>query len=195
LAARGAELLAVDPETFPLVVGWRSDFGAARPHDAFGPGILGVPADWGVELPDGATSISATGLLVPETWADRETQGPQDPVRLMARFVDERGRFRVHVADASFNDEGWSTARIDLSGLTARGGALDDAESLVLQALWVERDGATGAAINASRVLLDDWVVSSPAGTESIQDEVDTEFSAQSGLVVEEVEGDTAADI
>ena len=195
LAARGSELLAVDPETFPLVVGWRSDFGAATPEGAFGPDVLGAPADWGVDLPEDVTSISAAGVIVPDTWAEREERGPQDPVRLMARLVDERGRFRFHAADASFTDEGWSTATIDLSGIVALNGPFEDAETLVLQAVWVERDGSPGSAIDDGRVLVDDWMASSPSGSESIQTAIDDEFSAQAGLRLGEVDGTLAADV
>jgi len=195
LAPRGAELLAVDPETFPSVVGWRSDFGAATAADAFGPGVLGGPANWGVELPVGVTSIAVDGVLVPETWAERERSGPQDPVRLVARLVDERGRFRVHAADVSFTDEGWSTVSLDLSGVTALSGPLPDAESLVLHAVWVERDGGPGAAADAGRVLVDDWIASSPSGFVSIQSEIDAELSAQSNLRIDLVIGTTAAEV
>ena len=193
LASRGAELLAVDPETFPSVVGWRSDFGAATPEDAFGPGVLGAPTDWGVELPDGVSSISVTGVLVPATWADRAEEGPQDPVRLMARLVDDRGRFRFHAADASFTDEGWSRAIIDLAGFAALNGTFEDAEALVLQSLWVERDGGSGIAVDEGRVLVDEWLASSPVGDVSIDAGIDDEFSGQAGLRVEEVSGSTAA--
>ncbi|MCH7584795.1 MAG: ABC transporter permease [Acidobacteria bacterium] len=195
LAPRGAELLAVDPETFPSVLGWRGDFGAATAEDAFGPGVLGGRADWGVELPAGVTSIGVDGLLIPEPWAERERSGPQDPVRLLARLVDERGRFRVHAADVSFTDEGWSTVSIDLSGVTALSGPLPDAESLVLQAVWVERDGGPGAAVDAGRVLVDAWLAISPGGSESIQSQVDAELSAQSNLRLERVDGTAAADV
>jgi hypothetical protein len=195
LASRGAELLAVDPATFPDVVGWRSDFGTPTPEEAFGPATLGEPSDWGVELPDGATSISVDGVLVPSSWADRVADGPSDPVRLMARLVDERGRFRVHAADVSFTDEGWSTVTIDLAGFGALNGPLPDAESLVLQALWVERDGRTGgSALLFGSVLLDGWVATGSGGSVSIQEGIDAEFIGQANMRVGTVPGTTAAD-
>ncbi len=195
LAARGAELLAVDPATFPSVVGWRSDFGAASPQEAFGPDVLGPPADWGVELPAGVTSLAVDGVIVPAPWAERDRDGPQDSVRLMARLIDERGRFRFYSADTSFTDEGWSTVTMSLSGVTALNGPFDDGESLVLQAVWVERDGGSGAALDAARVLVDEWTASSPAGGESIEAAIGAEFSAQSNLRLEEVDGTLAAEV
>ena len=62
----------------------------------------------------------------------------------MARFVDELQRFRVHAADVSFTDEGWVEVEILTSGGAALNGPLPDAESLTLQALWLERDAASG---------------------------------------------------
>jgi hypothetical protein len=195
LAARGAELLAVDPATFPMVVGWRSDFGAGSAEEAFGPDVLGAPADWGVELPAGVTSISTEGLLVPESWAEREVSGSQDPARLMARLVDERGRFRVHAADRSFTDGGWSTVTIALSGITALNGPFDDAESLVLQAVWVESDVRYGASVNSGQILIDGWTALSAEGPQSIQAAINDGFTPHSNLHIEEVDGTTAADV
>ena len=195
LATRGAELLAVDPATFPDVVAWRPDFGAATAEAAFGPETLGAPSDWGVELPQGAVSISASGVVVPTPWAEREVAGPQDPVRLLARLVDEEGRFRIHAADAPFTDEGWTTVTIDLAGPEALNGPLPEAESLVLQAVWVESDSATGAALSAGRLLVDDWVVLAGAGPQPIEEEVEAEFTAHAGMRVEEVDGTTATEV
>lgn len=193
LSARGSELLAVDPESFPLVVGWRSDFGAATAEAAFGPSVLGGPADWGVELPAGVTSVAVDGVVVPDSWSARDRSGPQEPVRLMVRVVDERGRFRVYAADTSFTDDGWSTATVGLGGFDAINGPFDEGESLVLQAVWVERDGAAGRSLDAGRILLDGWRAITGSGSESIQDAIATEFDPQS-LRLDTVDGSTAAE-
>jgi hypothetical protein len=194
LASRGAELLAVDPATFGQVVAWRNDFGAATADDAFGPAVLGEPSDWGVELPAGATAISVDGVVIPETWATREVSGAKDPIRLMVRLVDDRGRFRVYAAGASFTDAGWSTATIDLGGFAALNGPFEESASLVLQSVWVERDSGTGSALGAGSVLIGGWAVTSPSGVESIEDPIGAEFTGHSGLEVDEVDGTAAAD-
>lgn len=195
LASRGAELLAVDPLTFPDVVAWRGDFGASTPEEAFGPAVLGEQADWGVELPMGATAIDVDGVLVPAAWADREERGPASPVRLMARLVDERGRFRIHAADASFTDEGWSTVSIDLAGFEAINGPFGDAETLVLQSVWVEGDGATGgSALQAGQVLVDAWVASAGDEAVSIDDAMGEELTGHSNMLVDAVSAAAAAD-
>jgi len=195
LASRGSEMLAVDPATFPSVVSWRSDFGAVTAEEALGVEALGTPGDWGVDLPSDAEQMTVDGVLVPDTWADRERLGPQDPVRLMARFVDDRGQFRIHAADTSFTDEGWTTVSIDLDGATAVNGPFDPPRTLTLQSVWVERDGPPGSALDAGRVLVDGWEVETPDGTVSIQEELDAEFSAQSNLRLDTVDGTTAADV
>jgi hypothetical protein len=195
LASRGAELLAVDPATFPNVVGWRSDFGAASAGDVFGSQTLGVPSDWGVELPAGVTAVSVDGVLVPDTWVARNSSGPKDPVRLMARVVDDRGRFRIYAANASFTDEGWSTVTIDLAGATAVNGPFGSSASLVIQSVWVERDGGSGSALDAGQVLVDGWVAQAPSGAVSIQESVEAEFTAQSNLRLDTVDGTFAADV
>jgi hypothetical protein len=193
LAERGSELLAIDPATFPEVTAWRPDFGAATAEAAVGTSVLGPPVDWGIELPVGATRITVDGILVPESWVVRQTVGPQTPVRLMARLVDEDGQYRIHAADYSFADSHWASVTLDLSGDAAINGVFDDSASLVLQSLWVERDGGTGASLDRGSLLLDEWTVVSPAGEESLAGAITEEFEPFEQLSVSTVSGSAAA--
>ena len=194
LASRGSEMLAVDPTTFPAVLTWRNDFGAPTAQEAFGPDALGLPADWGVELPPGVEAITVDGVIVPAAWADIERLGHSDPIRLMARLVDDRGRFRIHTAATSFTDEGWATVAIPLSGDSALNGPFDQAGSLVLQSLWLERDASTGDVLDRGEVLVADWGAVAAEGRVSIDDAVSAEFTGHASLTVKEVDGRYAAD-
>ena len=194
LSSRGSELLGIDPDTFPAVLAWREDFGAESGGAAFGPEILGEPADWGVELPVGVEAVRVEGLVVPNTWASIETDGHADPVRLMARLVDDRGRFRLHAASTSFTDEGWAVVEIPLGGSLAINGPFDESSSLVLQALWLERDALTGAALEAGSVLVDGWEAVAPDGEVSIAEGIAEEFTDHGNLEVHQVDGRYAFD-
>ncbi|HUG75042.1 MAG TPA: ABC transporter permease, partial [Acidimicrobiia bacterium] len=119
--------------------------------------------------------------------------GPKDGVRLMARLVDDRGQYRIHTADAAFGDGHWRTALLDLSGAAALNGPFEDAGSLVLQSVWVERDSVTGASLTAGELLLDRWEVVSPAGVDSLEAALADQFGAQEGLQVSRVPGTTAS--
>lgn len=193
LAERGSELLAIVPETFPQVTAWRDDFGGATAEEVLGPDVLGPQIDWGITLPPGATQIRVDGMLIPEPWALREVDGPQDGVRLMARIVDGAGRYRIHAADGSFVDTHWRSIALDLSGDSAINGPFDDTGPLTLQALWLERDAGTGAALDAGDLMLDHWTVVSSAGTEPFGEEISREFAPKAGMSTRTVAGDTAA--
>ncbi|HLA66896.1 MAG TPA: ABC transporter permease [Acidimicrobiia bacterium] len=194
LASRGSELLGVDPVTFPAVLTWRDDFGASTAVDAFGPETLGPPADWGVELPPDVQLIRVDGVIVPTSWADIAQNGHAEPVRLMARLVDDRGRFRIYAASTSFTDEGWATIDIPLSGGVAINGPFDQTGSLVLQSLWVERDTSTGNVLESGVVLVAGWEAVTPGGATPIGDGVDTEFTGHDGMSVGAADGGYAAD-
>lgn len=193
LSSRPAELLAIEPEVFPDVVSWRSDFGAPSAKEAFGPEVLGSPIDWGVELPADVTAISVDGVVVPASWAEREASGPQDPIRVMARLVDENGFFRVHASTSALTDVGWSTVMIPLGGEVAINGPLEAAQSLVLQAVWLESDVATGSPLAGGRVLLDDFIALAASGDIAITSVLSEELGPQSVLRVDDAPGDAAA--
>jgi len=193
LTNRGAELIAVDPDTFPAVLAWRADFGAPTAADLFGPATLGGPPDWGVELPPGVTALRVDGVVVPDDWESRVTDGERPPIRMMARVVDEQLRLRIHAATASFTDGGWSTVEIPLDGASARNGPFPDATTLVLQALWVEQDVAGIALVNGD-VLVDGWVAISPVGEQPLEEAITAEFTGHENLDVSEVAGSIAAD-
>ena len=194
LASRGSELLGVEPGSFSEVVTWRRDFGADSASAAFGPEVLGAPADWGVELPAGVEAIRVDGLIVPVAWADVERLGHADPVRLMARLVDDLGRFRIYSASSSFTDEGWATVEIPLGPGEAINGPFDEPGSLVLQALWLERDALTGNVLNDGQVLVAGWEAVTPGGSVPIEEAVSEEFTGREDMSIVEVEGRYAAD-
>jgi len=194
LASRGSELLGVEPVSFSEVLTWRSDFGADSASAAFGPEVLGAPADWGVELPAGVEAIRVDGLIVPGAWADVERLGHDDPVRLMARLVDDLGRFRIYSASTSFTDEGWATVEIPLRSDDAINGPFDDSESLVLQALWLERDALTGNVLNDGQVLVAGWEAVTPGGVVPIGEAIGEEFVGREDLSIAEVEEGYAVD-
>lgn len=193
LAERGSELLAIVPETFTQVTSWRKDFGSGTAEQVLGPAVLGPPIDWGIELPPGASAIRVDGMLIPQPWAQRALAGAQAPVRLMARFVDDAGRYRIQAADVSFVDSSWRTATFDLSGADALNGPFDPAASLTVQALWLERDVGTGAALDSGDLMLDRWTVVSPDGAEPLGEAIAGEFSPHAGMSERTVAGDTAA--
>ena len=185
LAARGSELLAVEPGTFAEVVFWRDDFGP-DPELLFSGEALGPPADWGVELPPGTTAITAQGVVVPPAWAQREVSGPAAPVRLMVRLVDDDGRFRVHAADAPFDDTRWRTVTVSLDGDAAINGPFEDPETLVLQAVWFETDApATAVSLEAGTSLIGSIASQSDSGAADLLFSILEELEAQNGLVIE----------
>lgn len=192
LSSRTSELLAIRPGDFPGIVAWRRDFAELPVEQILGPEALGGPADWGVELPAGTTALRAYGVVVPDSWRDREEDGPKDPVRLMARVVDEQGRFRLFAADASFTDEGWSTATISLAGPAARNGPFDDdGGELVLQAVWVESEG-TGSGLSPGGLLLDDVTAVAAGGEFDLVEEIEDEFGGRNGLETSGSDGNAA---
>jgi hypothetical protein len=176
------------------VVTWRSDFGAPTAEDAFGPDALGPPIDWGVELPEGTQAIRVDGLVVPDSWADIDRGAHADPLRLMARFVDDRGRFRIYAASMSFTDEGWATVEIPLAGGAALNGPFPDIGTLVLQSVWLERDALTGNPLETGQVLVSGWEAVTAEGTSPIGDAITSEFTGQAGMSAGEVDGSYAAD-
>lgn len=194
MSSRGAELIAVDPATFADVVAWRPDYGASHAADVFGSDTLGPAPDWGVELPEGTEALRVDGVLVPAFWRDRDRDGPADPVRVLVRVVDERSRYRVHAATTSFTDTGWATVEIPLDGASALGGIVPDAASLVVQAMWVERDAEAGPVLSAGRVLLDDWRAVVAGSEVELDDAIAAEFTGQAGMVVGPASGSEAAD-
>jgi hypothetical protein len=195
LTSRPAELLAVRPDDFAEVVAWRPDFGADAPADLFGPGTLGEEADWGIELPSGTTALRMEALLVPPSWADREERGAPDPVRVMVRVADEVDRLRIFAFDGPFDDTGWQTLDLDLSGGRALNGPFDDdGGDLAIQALWLERDGQTGQALDPSELLIARIAAVGSYGEQDLGPVVTDEFTANEGFGVESGErGDYAA--
>lgn len=189
LSSRTGQLLAVRPSDFSQVVHWRDDYGDTA---LLGPAGLGGPADWGVELPAGTTALEFAGVQEPPTWADVVAGEEVEPVRLLARVVDEQGRFRIFVAEAPFDDQAWSTMTIGLGGGEARNGPFpDDGGALVLQAIWVEREPTgTGPASPQAWVYLDDVQAVAPGGRVSVLAGLVEEFEGQAGLDVEPVDGD-----
>jgi len=193
LSSRTSELLAVRPADFPDVVAWRPDFAELPVEQVVGTAGLGEPADWGVELPEGTLLLRVDGVVVPDSWAEREEDGPKSPVRLLARVVDEDGRFRLFAADVSFTDEGWQTAEIALDGATALDGPYADSGGmLTVQALWVETDAIGTSALEPGRVLLDGFRAVTSAEEFDIEDAVLDELRGRNGLGVTLVDGDAA---
>jgi hypothetical protein len=193
LSSRTSELLAVDPAVFPSVVSWRDDFAEEPVEVVLGRDGLGGPVDWGVELQDGTTSIRVTGVQVPRSWRDQAEDGPAEPVRLMARVVDEQGRFRLFAADAPFDGTAWQRVEISLSGGDAINGPFTDAGgALVLQAVWVERDTPGSSALDPGAVLIDDVTAVTGGGETSLDDALQDEMEGIDGLSFETAEGDTA---
>ncbi|MCU0282176.1 MAG: hypothetical protein MUE66_10290, partial [Acidimicrobiia bacterium] len=194
LSSRTGQLLAVRPSDFAQVVYWRDDYGDAS---LLGPAGLGGPADWGVELPAGTTALEIAGIQEPLTWAGLVAGGEVEAVRLLARAVDEQGRFRIFVADAPFDDRAWSTMTIGLAGGEARNGPFpDDGGALVLQALWIEREPVlTGPASPEAWVYLEDVQAVTPGGRVSLLSGIAEEFEGQAGLDVNPVDGDAVVNL
>jgi hypothetical protein len=193
LSSRTSELLAVRPTDFPYVVAWREDFAELPVGQVLGTAGLGEPADWGVELPEATRALRADGVVVPDSWREREEDGPRNPVRLMARVVDSSGRFRLFAADVSFTDEGWGTAEVGLGGSAALDGPyLDAGGILTVQALWVETDASGASALEPGRVLIDGFRAVTAAGEFDLDEAVLDELEGRSGLGVRRVPADSA---
>ncbi len=191
LASRSAELLAVRPETFSEVVAWRSDFGGDTPAEVFG--ALrpdGAAPDWGVELPAGTTTLRVEAARVP----DREVGEQDEPLQVLVRVVDARGRLWLF-ASTDISDAEWTTVEISLDPSVARGDRPDTIPGpLTLQALWLERS-VPGAVpiLRGERVLYEAIRAVTPDGDELLGQALAAEFEFQNGFVVEDVEGDSAA--
>jgi hypothetical protein len=194
LSSRTGQLLAVRPSDFAQVVHWRDDFGDIA---LLGPEGLGGPADWGVELPAGTTALEIAGMQEPLTWAGLVAGEQVEAVRLLARVVDEQGRFRIFVADAPFDDRAWGTMTIGLGASQARNGPFsDDGGALVLQALWVEREPVgTGPASPQAWVYLEDVRAVTADGAVSVLAGVAEEFEGQAGLEIAAVDGDAVVNL
>jgi hypothetical protein len=189
LTSRTGQLLAVRPSDFPEVVRWRDDFGDLG---LLGPEGLGEPADWGVELPAGTTALEVVGIQEPRTWRMLAAGETIEGVRLLARVVDEQGRFRLFVADRSFDDQAWGIITIDLSAAAAINGPFsDDGGDLVLQALWLEREPeGTGPATPEAWVYFEDVRAATRGGPVSLLDGILAEFESHEGLDLRAVGGD-----
>ncbi len=193
LTSRQVELLAVRPEDFAAVIAWRSDFGAADPAELFA--ALrpdGQAPDWGVELPPGTTALRLDARAVPPE--DAEAGAGQVPLQLVARAADAKGRLWTFAGEP-IGEDAWETVEVPVTP----GGALNEgppefAGSLVLQALWAERPvSANEPILRGERLLWDDMRAVTPGGEVSIGAAVAEELAGMSGLLVEEVAGDFAA--
>lgn len=189
-----AELVAVDPSEISDVVFWRDDF-ASEPLDAiFSEERMGGEWDLGVELPDGVTELRMEAVVVPPPWARRVDDGPTPPVRVMARVVDERSRLRTFAAEQAVTDEEWSTVSISLDPGTARERPMEPAESLTLQALWIETDASGAAALEPTVFLVDDIRAVSGDVESDIDARVYDELAQDGGLSLSSVPGDHATE-
>jgi hypothetical protein len=189
LTSRISQLLAVRPADFPEVVQWRPDFGDLS---LLGVAGLGGPVDWGVELPAGTTSLEVSAVQEPRTWREVVAGDTRDRVRLMARVVDESGRFRIFRSDAPCDDQAWTTVTFDLSAAAAVNGPfLDAGGDLVLQALWAEREPeGSGPATPMTAVYVEDIRAVSDTGSSGLLAAVLEEFTPQAGMSLQTVAGD-----
>jgi hypothetical protein len=196
LSSRRAEMLAVRPADFAAVVAWRDDFGEGDPAGVFGAlRPNGEAPDTGIALPEDATAIEVSGVVMPDTRAAEVDEGPGATVRLLARVFDATGRPWTLAADTDFTDEAWTIVRLNLA---ASGAVTDGPEGplpapVVLHALWVElTEPDQGALLRQGSVLVDDFVAVSPGATLDITAAVG-EFTPGGGMTVRTTSGDLAA--
>ncbi len=196
---RGAELLAIRPDEFASIVSWRSDFGADSAATALAPlRPDGTAPDLGVELPDATSAIRIDAVTVPASWAEQVAAGgdPPPPLQLMARVIDGSSRYWVFNGPP-LSDTTWSTVDIPIdSALALNDGPVGPIPGpLVLQALWVEREVSGGQNILVGHVvLLDDIRAVTADGEVPLDDAIDAEFDAVSGLQQGVVDGDLAVE-
>lgn len=177
-STRRAEVLAVRPEEFASVVTWRSDFGASDPHEIFDPlRPDGLAPDFGVELPEDATSFLIDGVVIPRSWRDQVELGNDKPdasLRLMMRVFDADGRAWTMQAENDFVDTGWTTVEVDLTD--GRNDYLSDpVPPLSIHAMWVERSNPGGnTVLNGESMLIRNYRTAGDTETEIDLDELAT---------------------
>ncbi|GBE24439.1 FtsX-like permease family protein [bacterium BMS3Bbin02] len=170
---RLAQILAIDPETFPTVTGWRDDysplpldlvFAALRPDDEI--------ARVGILLPEDATGLRFEGIVQPPTILD--TEGSPDPrdsaARVVVKVMDATDRLWTMVSAKNLTFERWSSSRIDFStGLQLSSGTRRYVDPPVgpfeLHSMWFElSENRNGIKTAGDRIYIDDMVVTTSSG-------------------------------
>lgn len=170
---RLAQILAIDPETFPTVTGWRDDysplpleevFTALRPDEEV--------ARVGIELPEDATGLRFEGIVQPPTvLASLDSPDPRESaVSVVVKVMDARGRLWTIVSSEELTFEEWKSVEVDFSaGLQLTSGAKRYVDPPVgpfeLHTLWFELgSNRNGLRSNGDNVYIDDMVVTTASG-------------------------------
>lgn len=170
---RQAETLAIRPDEFAQVVAWRDDFGAATPEEIFSPlRPDGVAPDVGVEVPASAVELAMDGIVVPEPWASQPV--PDDDTsgyRFLVRVIDAGSRVWTMASDVDWTDDGWTTARVDLSSALNTDIPAEPEAPFTIHSWWVERsDRTANVVVDGSTLLVADLRAVDGAGTETTLD-------------------------
>jgi FtsX-like permease family protein len=177
---RQAQVLAIDPVTFPTVAGWRDDyspisrdavFTALRPN--------AEAARVGVVLPDDATGLRFEGIVQPPTILTSQSEpDPRDSaITVVIKVMDARGRLWTMAAAEDLTVEEWRSVEIEFStGLQLSSGSkryIDPPEGpFEMHSMWFELGGnRRGFRTNGDKIYLDRMLVVTPAG------EVDLDIS------------------
>lgn len=170
---RLAQILAIDPETFPTVTGWRDDysplsldevFTALRPDKEV--------ARVGIGLPEDATGLRFEGIVQPPTiLASLDSPDPRESaVSVVVKVMDARGRIWTIVSSEELTFEEWGSVDVDFStGLQLTSGTKRYVDPPVgpfeLHTLWFELgSNRNGIRSNGDNVYIDDMVVTTASG-------------------------------